>query len=205
LDLVVEISVEAGDWPDEAELQRLADEALAAAAAVLRPAPPLSPGTGEGDHAQHGGGGNPEPQRVPSPPPPASPVPLPRFAGEEPAEVSILFTDDAAIRRLNAQYRGQDKATNVLSFPQAAGPHGQAGGARLLGDIILAFETVGAEAALAGKPLKAHMAHLVIHGFLHLLGFDHEGDAEAETMEALERAALERMGIADPYADAQAT
>jgi probable rRNA maturation factor len=120
---------------------------------------------------------------------------------DDQAELSILFTDDAGIRSLNARYRGQDKATNVLSFPQAASPHGP----RLMGDIILAWETVSAEAALAAKPLKAHMAHLVIHGFLHLLGYDHEGDEEAETMETLERAALERMGIADPYAAAQVT
>jgi probable rRNA maturation factor len=82
----------------------------------------------------------------------------------------------------------------VLSFPQPPGP--------LLGDIILAFETVEREAALAGKPLRAHMRHLIVHGFLHLLGFDHEDHAEAEEMEALERAALARMGMPDPYADA---
>ena len=109
-------------------------------------------------------------------------------------ELSILFTDDAAIRILNRDYRGKDQPTNVLSFPQPSG--------QLLGDIILAFETVEREAALAGKPLEAHMGHLIVHGFLHLLGYDHEGESEAEEMEALERAALERMGIPDPYADA---
>ena len=121
--------------------------------------------------------------------------PLSLATGEEPAELSILFTDDAAIQRLNAQYRGKDKPTNVLSFPQASGP--------LLGDIVLAWETVSREAALAEKLLRAHMAHLIVHGFLHLIGFDHEAEEDAEEMEALERAALRRMGIADPYAAAR--
>jgi probable rRNA maturation factor len=106
----------------------------------------------------------------------------------------VVFTDDAAMRRLNARYRGKDKATNVLSFPQKSGP--------LLGDVILAAETVRREAALAAKPLEDHMAHLIIHGFLHLLGHDHEEDAEAEKMEQLERLALQRLGIPDPYATA---
>ncbi len=114
---------------------------------------------------------------------------------DEAGEVSLLFTDDAAIRRLNAAWRGKDKPTNVLSFPQASGP--------LLGDVILAAETVRGEAALAQKPLRDHMAHLIVHGFLHLIGYDHEADREAEAMEALEREALQRMGIADPYAPAQ--
>ncbi len=116
---------------------------------------------------------------------------------QEGKELSILFTDDAHIRVLNRDYRDQDKPTNVLSFPQE-GPQSGA----LLGDIVLAFATVEREAALAGKPIRAHMGHLIVHGFLHLLGFDHEREEEAQEMEALERAALERMGIPDPYADA---
>jgi probable rRNA maturation factor len=112
---------------------------------------------------------------------------------EEGHELSILFTDDAHIRILNRDYRSKDKPTNVLSFPQKGA---------LLGDIVLAAETVKREAALAGKPIRAHMAHLIAHGFLHLLGFDHEREEKALEMEALERAALERMGIPDPYADA---
>ncbi len=112
---------------------------------------------------------------------------------ENAREVSILFTDDTGIRRLNAAWRGKDEPTNVLSFPQGrAGP--------LLGDIILAAETVRSEAALAAKPLEDHIAHLVVHGFLHLLGYDHEDDAEAGKMEELERAALKRLGIPNPYA-----
>jgi probable rRNA maturation factor len=107
-------------------------------------------------------------------------------------ELSVLFTDDAAIRDLNARYRGKDNPTNVLSFPQPPG--------KLLGDIVLAAETVRREAALAGKQLEEHIAHLVVHGFLHLLGYDHEVDADAEKMEELERVTLTRLGIADPYA-----
>ncbi|MDJ1158750.1 rRNA maturation RNase YbeY [Chelatococcus sp. SYSU_G07232] len=118
------------------------------------------------------------------------------------AELSIVLTDDASIRGLNRQWRGLDKPTNVLSFPGAAvdrlaeAPH--------LGDIVVAFETVQREAEAEGKSLADHTAHLVIHGLLHLLGYDHETDAEAEDMEAREVAALARLGIADPYADAGA-
>lgn len=114
------------------------------------------------------------------------------FAAEENSEVSVFFTDDAGIRRLNAEWRRKDKPTNVLSFAQAPGP--------LLGDVVLAAETVRGEAALAGKPFEDHIAHLVVHGFLHLLGYDHEADADAEKMEELERVALKRLGIPDPYA-----
>jgi probable rRNA maturation factor len=115
---------------------------------------------------------------------------------EAPAgELSLVFTDDVHIRRLNAQYRGQDKATNVLSFPLGKG--------ELLGDVILSAETVAREAAIAEIALEDHMAHLLIHGFLHLLGYDHEAEADAERMEELERAALGRIGVADPYAGAR--
>ncbi|TPK69958.1 rRNA maturation RNase YbeY [Mesorhizobium sp. B2-3-3] len=115
------------------------------------------------------------------------------------SELSVVFSDDAHIRTLNAGWRGKDKPTNVLSFP--AFPHAK--GAPLppmLGDIVLAAETVAREAALEDKPLENHISHLVIHGLLHLLGYDHETDAEAEEMEALERTALARLAIPDPYA-----
>ncbi len=117
--------------------------------------------------------------------------------GGKPRELSIVFTDDAGMRRLNKKWRGKDKPTNVLSFPQKRG--------LLLGDVILAAETVAREAALAEKPLEDHMAHLIIHGFLHLLGFDHEAEADAAKMEQLERVALETLGISDPYAPATLT
>jgi probable rRNA maturation factor len=111
--------------------------------------------------------------------------------------VSILLSDDAAIRALNRQFRGTDKATNVLSFPAAEMP----GNEDFLGDIIVARETTAAEASAEGKSFADHLSHLVIHGVLHLLGEDHETVAEAEQMEAAERAILSRLGIDDPYRD----
>jgi len=113
------------------------------------------------------------------------------------AEVSICLTDDDALRALNARWRGIDKPTNVLSFPAA--PHG---GDPTLGDIALAYETLAREAEDLGVPLADHYRHLVAHGFLHLIGYDHETDAEAERMEALETRILARLGAADPYARA---
>lgn len=118
------------------------------------------------------------------------------FGGD--AEVSVLFADDAFVRGLNARWRGRDKPTNVLSFPAAAGG---APGPRALGDIVLAYETVEQEARAAGKPFLHHAAHLLVHGFLHLLGHDHETDAEAAEMEAREARILETLDIPDPYAD----
>ena len=112
------------------------------------------------------------------------------------SEVSIVLTDDAHIKALNAQYRGKDAATNVLSFPVTTG---SAGAPRLLGDIVIAYETTAREAEREGKSLAHHLAHLTVHGFLHLLGYDHESEAEAETMERLERDILARLDIPDPY------
>jgi len=115
------------------------------------------------------------------------------------SELSILFTDDASVRSLNAQWRGKDQPTNVLSFP--AFP--ETAGERLppmLGDIVLARETVVREAADEGKPFENHLTHLIVHGFLHLVGHDHEDDAEAEAMEAAERRILAALAIPDPYA-----
>ena len=113
------------------------------------------------------------------------------------AEISLLLGDDEAVRALNRAWRGKDKATNVLSFP--ANPHPGMPGPQPLGDIALAFETVAREAEIEGKTLADHAAHLIVHGVLHLLGYDHETEAEAEIMEALEVEALARLGIADPY------
>ena len=111
------------------------------------------------------------------------------------SEVSLLLCDDAAIRDLNHQWRGQDKPTNVLSFPAADEP----GAMPLLGDIAIAFETLVREATEEDKPLAAHFCHLVVHGLLHLLGYDHENEFEAEVMEGHERAILAELGIEDPY------
>lgn len=113
------------------------------------------------------------------------------------SEVSLVFADDAAIQRLNAQYRDKDKPTNVLSFPAARTDSAAFG--PLLGDIVLARETVAREAAEENLPFKHHLTHLLIHGFLHLLGYDHEQDDEAALMEGLETAILAGLGIADPY------
>ena len=116
-------------------------------------------------------------------------------------EVSVLLTDDATVHGLNRQYRGQDKPTNVLSFAALdASPPPPAYGPLLLGDVVIAYETTAAEAARDGKTIPQHLSHLVVHGVLHLLGHEHENDAEAEAMEALETALLATLGIADPYA-----
>nr|WP_321442641.1 rRNA maturation RNase YbeY [uncultured Cohaesibacter sp.] len=112
-------------------------------------------------------------------------------------EVSLVFTDDAAIRILNADHRDKDKATNVLSFPQdedaeVYGP--------MLGDIVFAYETVAREADALGLAFCDHLTHLCVHGFLHLLGYDHIETDEAEKMESVEIAILDRLGLANPYA-----
>jgi probable rRNA maturation factor len=113
-------------------------------------------------------------------------------------EVAIVLTDDSGIRTLNRDWRGIDKPTNVLSFPAAATPDREAE-PRMLGDIAIAFETTAREADDEGKPFGHHLSHLVVHGFLHLVGYDHEDDAEAETMESLERTILNSLGVPDPY------
>ena len=115
------------------------------------------------------------------------------------AEVSIVLCDDAFIAELNRKWRRIDAPTNVLAFPSG----GPVASTPVLGDIVIAFETTAKEAADSGKPLRAHVAHLMAHGFLHLIGYDHIADAEAETMEALERAVLARLGITDPYSAPQ--
>jgi probable rRNA maturation factor len=109
-------------------------------------------------------------------------------------DVTVLLADDETIQDLNARFRGRDKPTNVLSFPAAesAAPH--------LGDIALAYGVCAAEAKTHGKPLAHHLMHLTVHGVLHLLGYDHEADAEAEDMEGMERAILATLGVPDPYA-----
>jgi probable rRNA maturation factor len=114
-------------------------------------------------------------------------------------EVVVLLTDDAAIRTLNRTWRKLDKPTNVLSFPappRRGGGHGQPS---LLGDIVIAYETTAREAAAEGKPFFHHLTHLAVHGFLHLLGYDHESDAAAQDMEHLETRILARLDVPDPY------
>jgi probable rRNA maturation factor len=111
----------------------------------------------------------------------------------QPSELAVMLCDDAAMRELNARWRGRPEPTNVLSFPAA----GRAG---TLGDLAIAYETTAREAQAEGKPFADHLAHLAVHGFLHLLGYDHGSDAEAVAMERLEAAILARLGVADPYA-----
>lgn len=118
---------------------------------------------------------------------------------DESGAVSLLFTGDAEIRVLNREWRGKDKPTNVLSFPA---PDMINPGPELppLGDIIIAHETVAREAAEEAKTFDHHLTHLIVHGFLHIMGYDHETDEEAEEMEDLERKALQALAIDDPYA-----
>ena len=112
-------------------------------------------------------------------------------------EVSIVLTDDSAIRTLNRDWRGIDKPTNVLSFPASGPDTGE--GLRLLGDIVIAFETLERECTDENRDFLHHLAHLAVHGFLHLNGYDHETDAQAEAMEGLESKIMTRLNLPDPY------
>lgn len=114
----------------------------------------------------------------------------------KPGEVSVLLTNNAEMQRLNQHFRGKDKPTDVLSFPADEMD------APFLGDIAIGFEICAEDAAAGGKSVPHHLSHLIIHGYLHLLGFDHINDADAEEMETLERLVLASLGIADPYSAA---
>jgi probable rRNA maturation factor len=161
--LDIQISVEEGPWPSEAELQSVSERVLGAAADFL---------------------GREEKQPFPKMPP----------------EVSLVFTSDASIRAINAEWRGQDKPTNVLSFPAFPLAPGKMPGP-MLGDIILAQETLVREAQALGKPFDEHLSHLLVHGFLHLFGYDHMEENDAERMESLETRILAGLGLSDPYGD----
>jgi probable rRNA maturation factor len=161
--LDIQISVEEGPRPSEAELQSLSERVLGAAADFL---------------------GREEKQPFPKMPP----------------EVSLVFTSDASIRAINAEWRGQDKPTNVLSFPAFPLAPGKMPGP-MLGDIILAQETLVREAQALGKPFDEHLSHLLVHGFLHLFGYDHMEENDAERMESLETRILAGLGLSDPYGD----
>jgi probable rRNA maturation factor len=114
------------------------------------------------------------------------------------SELSIVLTDDAEMRTLNRRWRGKNRPTNVLSFPSGES-NLQRGRPRHLGDIVIAYETAAREAIGESKPFAHHLAHLTVHGFLHLLGYDHDKNDDAEKMERLERTILKRIGIPDPY------
>lgn len=127
-----------------------------------------------------------------------APAMLKRFAlaalGSHRGELAIRIVGPAESRSLNQRYRGKDKPTNVLSFPAAAAP-----GEKQIGDLVICAAVVAREAKEQGKTLRAHWAHMVVHGCLHLLGFDHEHEAEAGKMEGKERKILARLGFSDPY------
>jgi probable rRNA maturation factor len=132
-------------------------------------------------------------------------VPTPPWLAR--TEIGVLLADDATVRRLNADHRGEDRATNVLSFPTfehilEVAPGHLAPGPVPLGDVVMALETVRAEAAAEGKPFLDHVRHLLVHGCLHLLGYDHETAEDQARMEGLERVILAQLGIPDPYAGA---
>ncbi|KAB2916279.1 MAG: rRNA maturation RNase YbeY [Hyphomicrobiaceae bacterium] len=118
------------------------------------------------------------------------------------AEAGVVLGSDALVQRLNGAYRGKDAPTNVLSFPYQEPPGAEEvdGGAPYLGDVVLAAETIRREAAERGIEPEAHLQHLVVHGLLHLLGYDHLTDAQAEEMESVEVRILSAVGVADPYA-----
>ncbi|WP_308915823.1 rRNA maturation RNase YbeY [Jannaschia sp. LMIT008] len=116
-------------------------------------------------------------------------------------EVALLACDDDRIAALNAQFRGKEQPTNVLSWPSERRTPGVPPGDAELGDIAISFDTCAREAAMQGKPFEAHVTHLIVHAVLHLLGHDHEVDAEAEAMEQAERRILAKLGLPDPYED----
>jgi probable rRNA maturation factor len=131
----------------------------------------------------------------------AAPV-LPQGEVKAEAEASVVLSNDARVRMLNAAWRGKDEATNVLAFPAmdlTEAPPAERS-PLMIGDVIVAFETAAAEATLEGKDLADHLCHLVVHGILHLFGHDHRTENEAEDMERLEVAVLASLGVADPYA-----
>ena len=126
----------------------------------------------------------------------------PARGAEGPAEVSVLLADDETVRALNRRHRGIDRPTNVLSFPIGAAAGG--GQPRMLGDVVLADGVVLREAEAQGKTVPEHLSHLVVHGVLHLLGYDHEAEPDAETMESLEVRTLAGLGIPNPYRSREA-
>ena len=189
---MIDIEVEDPAWtralPDAEALVRVAAEA------ALNTSPIHGGGGPEGWRGRWGRARGPMSYSDDaSPPPPPLRGPPPPKSGEV-FGISLLLTDDASVRELNQRFRGQDTATNVLSFPAPANPEDH------LGDVALAFGVCAREAAGQGKSLAHHLQHLTVHGVLHLLGYDHIGDDEAEAMEGLERAVLADLGISDPYA-----
>lgn len=115
------------------------------------------------------------------------------------AEISVTFTNDDRVTQLNTEWRGKNSSTNVLSFPGISGPRFDS--SPLLGDVVLAYETIDCEARTEGKLFSDHAAHLVVHGLLHLVGYDHENEIDAEEMESMESQILIGLGYPDPWMD----
>jgi probable rRNA maturation factor len=175
--VAVDVVVESPCWRDLPEAEQVVGKAIAQAASYLsgRSGAPVGP----------------------------APVAAEVRARLEMGEVAVLLCDDGAIAALNGRWRGHTAPTNVLSFPAPPSRSPQSvplGNKIPLGDIAIAWETVMREAAEQGKAVADHLAHLVVHGFLHLLGYDHHIDDEAEDMERIESAILAKLGVADPYA-----
>jgi probable rRNA maturation factor len=132
-------------------------------------------------------------------------------ASTAPAELAIVLSNDSGIQALNRDWRGKDQPTNVLSFPAAPIQSARKGSSKsrvpppYIGDIVIAYQTTAREAVADGKPFDHHLAHLAVHGYLHLLGYDHENDRDAEIMERLERRILKRLAVPDPYASGART
>jgi probable rRNA maturation factor len=183
---LIDVEIEDPAWtevlPDAEALAVAAAEAALRVAAAQDPPP-------EGEVARSAGGGSSRDAAAFNPLSPSGRAPP---EGEH-LQVVILLTDDETVRDLNARFRHKDAATNVLSFPAPPNPE------RHLGDVALAFGVCAGEAEAQGKRLARHLQHLVAHGVLHLLGYDHMSDDEAETMEGLERIVMAGLGAPDPY------
>jgi probable rRNA maturation factor len=177
---VVDVVVESTLWAKQPAAATMVRRAIATAAEMLRttafPLPPAIPSP-HGGRVKRGGKRGTK--------------------GTQGGEVTVVLADDAAVRVLNRDWRRIDKPTNVLSFPA---PPGSSEMPPLLGDIVIAYETTAREAEAEGKPFPHHLAHLAVHGFLHLLGYDHDSEEAAEAMERLEATILRRLGVPDPHA-----
>lgn len=160
--ILIELSVEGGQWKPEDDLSNMCEQVLGSAADYL---------------AEHG-------------------QPFP----EGGTEVSLLFTEDEEMRLINGRWRSKDTPTNVLSFPSAPIEPGHSPGV-FLGDIVLAYQTIAREAESLEIPFDNHLTHLLVHGLLHLLGYDHIHDDEARVMENLETRILAKLNLSDPYED----
>ncbi len=182
---MIEVEIEDAAWT--AVLPDAEAACIRAATAALAHLDSLPQASGEADHPRGEGEPGAPPQSLREGSPASG-------EAEDADDIAILLTDDAGIAELNTDFRDKPGPTNVLSFPAhpSAAPH--------LGDLALAHGVCAREAAEQGKSLADHLAHLVVHGVLHLVGYDHEDDAEAEEMEAMERSILAGLGVADPYA-----